>query len=338
MKKIIMFSIALSLVGCGSKPSSVTNDTSREANLQSLDSAEWQNGLPTRTSDTAFTTEDEQLMHLLDTLNQHVEAESFPSEVKREEKWMSDFRSRLSAYYDSHSLGSDTVSIYAKADTVLNKGIRLLELDNHWSTMEMIMYNSTVYTYDRLREYGLLTQVINSCENERAKELVYKEWSLYEQMLKKIEAIASNMVCLNYWGGSITGPLSTASYLQILKSRRDMYQTILDIMKGDGWDTTGVYLCNAERFLFDCCATSLKRIIDESDEFVGGDEGNEQANGFYETTEKTKVATQELRPIINEWISLIDEVDEELTHYGSRHSVERAASYMLMKWASIVTE
>ena len=31
-------------------------------------------------------------------------------------------------------------------------------------------------------------------------------------------------------------------------------------------------------------------------------------------------------------------VDDALTHDFNRHSVERTASYMLMKWASIVTE
>ena len=300
MRKIIVFSIALCLVGCGSKPDTVSADA--------------------------------ELMLLLDTLYQHVKTDSFPSKVRTEEKWMSDYHSRLSAYYDSHSLGSDTISIYAKADSVLNKGKWLLELGSQWSTTEMVVYNSTVFTFDRCREYGLLTQVINSCENERARELVYQEWSLYEQMLTKIGPIASNLVCLDYWGGSITGPLSTSIYLKILQTRIDMYQTILDIMKGDGWDSTGVYLSNAERFFFDCCATSVKRTGEINKEY----EGKNPESGYYETIEKTKVAIQELRPLVNEWISLMDKVDEELTHDGSRHSVERAASYMLMKWASLV--
>ena len=47
---------------------------------------------------------------------------------------------------------------------------------------------------------------------------------------------------------------------------------------------------------------------------------------------------QELKPIVDEWIILLDKLDDALTHDGNRHSAERAASYMLMKWASIVTE
>jgi hypothetical protein len=184
----------------------------------------------------------------------------------------------------------------------------------------------------------MLTQLINSCESDEAKELVYKEWSLYEQMFKKIGPIASNMVSLNYWGGSIAGPLSTASYLQISESRRDMYQTILDIVKGDGWDNTGVFPENAERFFFDCCATALNRTIKEADDFYKEYEGKERSESFDDAIKKTGIEIDELRPIMKEWIVTLDKLDDELTHDSSRHAVERAASHMIMKWASIVTE
>ena len=108
-----------------------------------------------------------------------------------------------------------------------------------------------------------------------------------------------------------------------------MYKTILDIIEGQGWDDTGVPLSNAERFLFDCCTSRVERIVIESDE---------PASGFSERIHETKVAIEELRPIIEQWIILMDKVDEEITHDGSRHSVERAASFMLMKWSSIVTQ
>jgi hypothetical protein len=337
MRKIITISIAFSLLGCVSNPDMLTKSISRDAYLQTLDSAEWQKSLITWTSDTAFTTNAE-LMLLLDTLYQHVREDKFPSEVRTEEKWMSEYRSRLCTYYDSHSLGKDTISPNAKADSVLNEGERLLELGNNWSTMEMIVMNSTKFTYDRCREYGLLTQVISHCKNKETKDLVYQEWAMYERILKKIGLLASNMVSLNYWGGSLVGPLGTATYLQILDSRMCMYKTILDIIEGQGWDDSGVPMENAERFLFDCCSTTIERIVKESDEFYSEYKGKEPAGGFYETIHETQTTIEELRPIINKWIILMDKVDYELTHDSSRHSIERAASYMMMKWASIVTE
>jgi hypothetical protein len=53
---------------------------------------------------------------------------------------------------------------------------------------------------------------------------------------------------------------------------------------------------------------------------------------------KTGIEIDELRPIMKEWIVTLDKLDDELTHDSSRYAVERAASHMIMKWASIVTE
>lgn len=287
--------------------------------------------------DTAYTTNADLLL-LLDTLYQHVRLENFPSEVKLEEKWMEDYRYRLVAYYDEKMHRNDSLSVSAKADSVLNEGSRLLSLGCNGTTMDMIVNNDAQYTLDRCREYSLLSQLVVSCETSESKELVYKEWTLYEQMFKKIGLIATNMVNLNYWGGSITGPLRTAAYLQLSQSRRDMYQTILNIMNGEGWDDSGVYPDNAERFLFDCCSTSINRIVKEADEFYSEYEGKERSKIFDETIKETKNAIQELRPIVKEWIRLVDILDDEITHDFSRHHVERAASYMIMQWASIVTD
>ena len=275
-------------------------------------------------------------MLLLDTLYQHVREDDFPAQVKEEEMWMSEYRSKLCAYYDAHALGSDTVSVYAKADSVLNVGVRLLELDNHWSTMETIAYNDAVSTFDRCREFGLLTQVVSGCGSEEAKALVYQEWTLYEKMQKKIGRSISNMVCLDSWGGSMCGPLDTSAYLQISYARREMYQTILNIVKGEEWKDSSVPLGCAERFLFDCFSTAIDRNVKTTDELYKN-EGIEPAAGFRQTVDETKIAIKELRPIIKEWILLTDKLDDELTYDGNRHSIERAAAYMLMNWASIAT-
>ena len=344
MKKILIYCMSILLLGCGNiskeerdslKGINSTGMT-REEYLNSLDSADLQNSLILLASDTDFSTNAD-LLILLDTLYQHVRKDDFPSEIKTEEKWMSDYRSKLAAYYES-SHGKDTLSIFIKVDSVLNEGARLLELDSDMSTMGMIVNNSVRLTLYRCREYGLLTQLVESCETNEAKELVYKEWALYELMLKKIGHIAANISTLNYWGGSIAGPLRTSAYLHIAQSRRDMYQTLLNIVRNEEWDDTGVYPENAEQLLFDCCATAIKIIENESDDFDREYDSGEMCKEFYDTIKETKSVTQELRPIVEEWIVLLKQLDNALTHDGNSHSVERAASYMLMKWASIVTK
>ncbi len=322
------------VVGCAPTPQAEKSQTlNRGEYLNSLDSTELYEGLVFWASETAFKTNPDLLM-LLDTLYQHVRTDSFPSEVRIEEQWMKDYRIRLCAYYDTHSLGSETISIYAKADSVLNEGVRLMELDCLWSTMEMIVNNSTEYTFDRCREYGLLTQLINCCETEEKKDLVYKEWAIYEKMRKKIMNISSNIVYLNCWHGSIAGPWATANYLAISDSRQYMHKTVLNLVKGNGWDCTGVYLKSAECLLFDCCAESMGRI----ENTIQNDAFGEDATEMRQMVKETEEGIQELRSLIEDWINLMDKFDYVLTCDGSRHELERAGSFMLMKWASIVSE
>lgn len=344
MKKLLIFCMSMFLFGCGNNTKEEwnrlkgTNSTgmTREEYLNSLDSADLQNSLVYWASDTAFNT-NANLLLLIDTLYQHVRKEDFSSDVKKEEKWMADCRSRLAAYYDL-SYGKDTLSIFIKADSVLNDGVRLLELGCDRSTIGVIVDNVAQLTLNRCKEYGLLSQLIESCKTNDAKELVYKEWALYEQMLKKIRFITANMANLNYWGGSIAGMLRTASFLHISQSRKDMYQTLLNVARNEDWDDTGVYPENAKRLLFDCCATAIKVIENEVDECDRENESDEMSKEFDNTIKETKSVTQELRPIVDDWIVVLDQLDDALTHDNNRHNIERAASYMLMKWASIVTK
>lgn len=336
MRTIIIAVVSLLLFCCTGrvanvKPNTQTKDAPSQSSSQSSDSTDTDESLVDLISDTAITTNPE-LVHLLDTLFQHVRKNGFPSEVRKEENWMTAYRDRLGAYYDAHYPGNDAVSIFTKADTVLNEGVRLLELGNNWSTIEMIVYNSTKISIDKCREYGLLTQVVNSCPTEETKNLVYQEWTMYEQMLKKVALIASNMVGLNYWGGSIAGPLSTANYLKIQDARMDMYKTVLHVIERQEWDNSGSPLENAERFFFDCCTTTIEPFSKQADN------SSSEHDGINEAIHETQAAIQELRPIIKEWINLMDKVDSQLTSDSSRHAIERAASLMLMKWASVVTE
>lgn len=337
-RQLLLMLLTLAGVGCSPTPQAEKQlgnneqkpQVDRKTYLDSLATEEVHDGLVFWASEKAFSTNAELLL-LLDTLYRHVRTDSFPSEVRTEEQWMCDYRERLCSYYDRHLLGDGGITNNAKADSVLNEGVRLLELDCLLSTMEMIVNNSAELTFDRCREYMLLNQLISNCNSEEAKELVYKEWSLYEKMREKMVIISSRIVSLNYWGGSITGPTQTANYLCISESRRYMYQTTLNIAFGNSWDGTGVYLNTAKQMLFDCCSEAMNKVLSQKPCFREDEKEDEEVK-------EAETAIQELQPLVDEWIVMMDEFDFEFTSDGARHSVERAASFMLIKWASIVSD
>ena len=327
MRNFILFAItAFSLLGC--KNSKVT----KKELLARMNDSIQSESLIFWTSDTACSSNPE-LMLLLDTLYQHVRAEEFPLSSKEEEKWMKAYRLRLCSYYDSHEKDGDNLTEYEKTNLVLDEGTRLIELDGDDSTMGMIVQNSTIYTFEVMREYCLLSRLLGKCESVDNMELVYKEHDLYSKMSQLMSSIAVDLARINFWGGSIVGPISTGRNLEITKSRLDMYKTVLDITSKDSWESLGVFMENAQQLLLDCSIKAVEDYSSEMREYMQEDD----LDGYEETVKDARKTIEELRPLLKEWSNLWDKIDEEMTHDGNRHEMERAASYMLVKWASVVS-
>lgn len=332
MKKIFWISLLyIIFVSC----TKTYNDraTTKDDLLAEVNDSDQTESLILRNSDTVCSTNPE-LLILLDTLCQHVQSEGFPASAKEEEKWMNAYRQKLCAYYDSHEKDGANKTEFEKADYVLDEGTHLIESGGDDSTMGMIVKNNTIYTFYVMREYGQLSQMLKNCPNVETLDLVYKEWDLYSQLSQKMSSLAVKIARLTFWGGSIVGPISTGRSLQISESRIEMYQTVLDIINKDSWDCSGVFLENAQQLLHDCSVRAVNDISSEMKEYL--DEEDEE--GYEATITSAEKTIEELRPLLKEWAILWNEIDKEFTSDGSRHEMERAASSMLIKWASIVCE
>ena len=298
------------------------------------------NSLVYPTSDTILSVNPE-LVVLLDPLYQRVRNDSMQKTVQSEEKWMSNLRAKLSDYYDAYHLGSDTLSVYEKADSVMNVAERLYEIDDDWTTYGMIVRNSIYYTFNVFREYNLLSQMIACCDDDETKTLIYQEWTLYEKMFKQMGEISTNLVCLNNWGGSIVGPLSTVNYLILSNNRRGVYSELINLCKGKDYSTmNGVYFDHAENLLFDSLHKAVKDAVkkekDVRDELGKADD--DDFSRYMETAKEAESTMMKMRPLVKEWIELWEKLDEKLTTDGSRHHAERIASAMLLQWTSVASE
>ena len=87
-----------------------------------------------------------------------------------------------------------------------------------------------------------------------------------------------------------------------------------------------------------CTQKALYRIVSDNKELFSENEESEIDSGFVTTARDTEKTLQDIKPLVRKWIAIIAQLDEEVTTDSTRHSVERAASFLLMKWASIVTE
>jgi hypothetical protein len=296
----------------------------REDYLQSLDSVARHLSMMKWTEDVSFSANPE-LMILLDTLFQHIRDEHFPAEARKEEQWMSEYRSQLCSYYDRHKLGRLDISNFAKADSVLNQGSRLYELSGQETTSSMVIYSDVLSYVERYRAFGILSQVINLCANKQEADLIYQEWNLYMQIQDDMLSIGSDISYLSAWGGTIASIMSSANYNTIQNSRTKMYQSILSILSYGGWEIDGVQLDKAEQILLKSIYVSIDTLSKETE--VGFNE-----DLYRETVADTQFAYKDLSSHLKSWTKFIRHIDEEFTRNRCRHSVELAASNMLMEW------
>ena len=304
---------------CKTYYDSLRNNTKNESLLALVPDAVW-NANP-------------ELITLFDTLYQYVRNDSISKKITEENKWMNNYRKRLCAYFDKHNLGSDTISVYAKADTVINTIERLYDLSEEWTTMGMIVENSTMYSLYKFREFNVLSHIQSFCADEDDYDLLNQEMTLFNRVAKEMGVIAVNIVYLNYWGGSIVGPMATYITNGIINARIDMCQTILDIIDHGGWHSQGVYPDIAKKMLVDSCSKAIDDFYNNKDFYEERGDLN-----YGETVQKAKDALKEISPLLDEWLTVWDRLDEALTHDYSRHSIERAAAHMLYVWASLATD
>ena len=332
----LLFVCVIALAGC-SKVGNKTVST-REELLAAMNDSDNTESMIYVMSDTVCSTNPELLM-LLDTLYQHVRSENFPTNTKDELKWMSAYRSRLCAYYDFHEKDGDNLTEFEKANYVLDEGVRLVELDGDDSTMGIIVRNSTVYTFDVLRRYGLLSQLLSYCHNVKTQELIYKEWELYDELSCEMMSLFSDIIVLNYWSGSIVGPLRTGCWIDISESRNDMYQKVLNIVEKDLWNEKGVSLDYAQQLLTDCSIKAVEDIVSKmkSDTIESPYLNEKEAIRYNETIKSAEESIQELRPLLQKWGILWKKIDKEISHDNDEHKIEFAASSMLIEWAKIAS-
>lgn len=337
MKKVLLpilfLACFMSLVGCANNKQTQMKEE-EQANIDNMENHNEYKSLSLSIPDTILNTNPELVM-LFDTLYQYVRHDSMSKMIIDKKNWMNQYRQSLCDYFNKHHLGNDTISIYAKTDTVINNIERLFDLNDDWSTMGVIERNSTMNALYKYREFNFLSQIENYCTDSVESELLNQEIALFDEMCTTMGKVAVNIVYLNYWGGSIVGPLATSMSNSLINTRIEMCKTILGIMNGDGWPDKGVYPDIAKKMLLDSCAMAINTAVEGNKEALE-EIGKEIEPEFNETEKKAEAALKDISPLLDKWVVVWDKLDEALTHDSSRHAMERAAAHMLYEWASLV--
>lgn len=298
------------------------------ANILTTEESTYTVSLESLTADTILKT-NRKLVMLMDSLYRYVHTNSFASStLENNVKWMNKYRNQLCSYYSTNKLGTDAISPYAKADTVIEASRRLWELDSDESTAGMVISNNAERTRLIFQQYNEYAQLLELCETEEQRGLLKNEFRAWLDLEDLISKIYRDCVYLNYWGGSIIEPISSAGILRILELHISLYRKDRDILGNDFHSSkdNGVFIESGKDSLLNSCQLALTEYIYE----------DEKSEEYKELIATVKQSISILPTAIDNWISARELWTDKMCTDGFREINRRNSSEVLVKLSNII--
>lgn len=271
-----------------------------------------------------------ELVALISPLYQYVNTDSLSSfSFENDLKWMNEYRKRLCKYYNTNKLGTDTISQYAKADTVIEASRKLWELDSDDSTMGMNVRNGVEYTRLVFQQFNEYAQLLDICKTKQQRTLLKDEITAWYELEELLSKAYTDCTYLKYWGGSCASSASSAGMLKILESHITLYRRDKSILKNDfeTWNNQGIYLECVKELPVNCFLIKLKESIYEE----------ENGNDYAELLKTTKKDISELSSRINKWITAHQAWIKETEEYNSEDISEKYLGNILIELSYIIS-
>ncbi len=271
-----------------------------------------------------------ELVALISPLYQYVNTDSLSSlSFENDLKWMNEYRKRLCKYYNTNKLGTDTISQYAKADTVIEASRKLWELDSDDSIMGMNVRNGVEYTRLVFQQFNEYAQLLDICKTEQQRNLLMDEITAWYELEELLSKAYTDCTYLKYWGGSCASSASSAGMLKILESHITLYRRDKSILENDfkTWNNQGIYLECVKELPVNCFLIKLKESIYEE----------ENGNDYAELLKTTKKDISELSSRINKWITAHQAWIKETDEYNSENISEKYLGNTLIELSCAIS-
>lgn len=271
-----------------------------------------------------------ELVALISPLYQYIHTDSLSSlTFENDLKWMNEYRKKLCKYYNTNKLGTDTISQYAKADTVIEASRKLWELDSDDSTMGMNVRNGVEYTRLVFQQFNEYAQLLDICKTEQQRNLLMDEITAWYKLEELLSKAYTDCTYLKYWGGSYASSASLNGRLKILESHITLYRRDKSILKNDfeTWNNQGIYVECVKELPVNCFLIKLKESIYEE----------ENGNDYAELLRTTKKDISELSSRINKWITAHQAWIKETDEYSSEAISEKYLGNTLIELSCAIS-
>ena len=330
MKKLLLFLLILIGISCSKQSNQHSIDQTLVKQLLADTDPE---GLANWTADTIKKTNPE-LVLLMDTLYRYVRSGGYPSiNLSEKREWMRNYQKQLGAYYDKKHIGSDTISLFDKANAVILAADTLWAIDDDYSTMGMIINRGSEYTRKEFQEFNEFERLISLANSPEFSQNLEEEFMAWQDLQTQFENIVTGLNNIFNYGGSIIEVNNSSAYLSILNAHINLYKQDYEILTYSPNMSLkyGVIPEGGKQLL----QYSVNDLIKVSDRYLKEYEGNvkESLRSYYE---RVVTANKNLPETIDRWMDARKKVIGFATDYQSRE-MNLNTGEMLVRFSSILS-
>lgn len=232
-------------------------------------------------------------------------------------------------------MGRESPPCHAKADSVLSQAEELWNIDKDESTMGVIIYNSTYYTWLAFKQYSSLLRLLDLCKNEKQRRRLMVEWKAWVNLEKCFSGFWCNCIDLSFRDATSAGPVKTDGFCLIWKTHiimnkkeaswiSDTYESFVD---------NGVLLKPAKILFLDCC----KLILNEECSIEGINKDDKRFSYYKKTYDEAVKQNKDLASLVDKWIIARNEWADEVSTVFLRSSYDSNTSEVLLGLASLIS-
>ena len=246
------------------------------------------------------------LVLLMDSLYRYTKSDYIENNIKKNIKWMSDYRNRLCKYYRQTYQLSDSISEFAMADSIVENAKKLW----NFSVLNENCIDDIWLIFEQYNEYEKLFRI---CETEEQKEMLTKEFVEWTKLEKLFNDLYAKCEYLRYWNNTsyieaqILGGITDS-----MRAHRDLYKNEYSVLT-DNLDSDGDFyiipggeygtdLISAQNLLISSCEKAVENNYCPDDHCYLGSNGEGYiASDYLSLYDNTKLILTKLPQQIDSW-------------------------------------
>lgn len=250
---------------------------------------------------------------------------------------MNGFRNQLCDYYrETRPDAKSDLTEYAMADSVIAEARRLYALSDDESTMGVVVDTGVEGCFLMFEQYNEYSKLMSICKAQKQKDIITAEFQAWMQLANLFTELYCDCVDLNFWGGSICGPILGYGVNEIWKAHLELYRSeysLLNDTESASPVLHGTFVEPARKLLIECC----KRALKEYNNYEYYKDDSNYKEPYKKTLKSAKSLLPKLDKAVDNWIAARKQWGDESARDWDRPTYQQNTAAVLISLACLIS-